>query len=302
MVGLNKTGTVNDLRPNLTYDIVAPNGDVIKPKPRRRRSKEKFEKSIKENRIVFKKTKNNWSVSYKQYLNEDTNGNFIERGSLFKTIIENCGTTTDGTNELSSIIGKGSFDFPKPIELIKSLLKISSNKKSIILDFFAGSGTTGQAVLELNMEDEGERQFILCNENDEKNKICEKITYERLKTFITGKRKDGSIYRENPYNDNLTYLKVNFAEKDDNIEPYKICEELIALKSSIETCPSFIFDKDEDFYEFLDSNIYSDDCVVYLLDDILLPSGNKLKERKMEIRELPKYFYSEEELINNDII
>ena len=261
-----------------------------------------------------KKTNTGWRFSYEKSLEMIKDGLLIfgkdetkiPRVKRFlanvteeiqKSIIEDF---TDGKKELQKIFNSNNvFENPKPTTLIKTLVK-SFRKNSIILDFFAGSGTTGQAVLELNKEDGGNRHFILCTNNE--NNICEDVTYERLKTVITGKRKDGSIYRENPYSDNLTYLKVNFAEKDDNIEPYKICEELIALKSSIETCLSFIFDKDEDFYEFLNSNIYLDNCVVYLLDDILLPSGSKLKERKMEIRELPKYFYNEEELINNDII
>ena len=207
---------------------------------------------------------------------------------------------TDGKKELQRIFDSNDiFQNPKPTTLIKTLIK-SFPKNINVLDFFAGSGTTGQAVLELNKEDEGNRHFILCTNNE--NNICEDVTYERLKTVITGKRKDGSTYRENPYEDNLTYLKVNFAEKEDDLDPYKICEQLIALKSSVETCPSLVFDKEEDFYEFLNSKIYIDNCKVYLLDDILLPSLNKLKEHKIEVRELPKYFYSEEELINNDII
>lgn len=212
------------------------------------------------------------------------------------------GTNEDGAKDLQKIFNKKVFNFPKPVSLIKYLINMKCfyKKNAIVLDFFAGSGTTGQAVLELNKEDGGNRHFILCTNNE--NNICEDITYERLKTVITGKRQDGSIYRENPYEDNLTYLKVNFAEKEDDIDSCKICEQLITLKSSVETCASFVFDKEKDFYEFLDSRIYLDACVVYLLDDILLPSGSNLKERKIEIRELPKYFYSEEELINNDTI
>lgn len=212
------------------------------------------------------------------------------------------GTNEDGAKDLQKIFNKKVFNFPKPVSLIKYLINMKCfyKKNAIVLDFFAGSGTTGQAVLELNKEDGGNRHFILCTNNE--NNICEDITYERLKTVITGKRQDGSIYRENPYEDNLTYLKVNFAEKEDDIDSFKICEQFITLKSSVETCASFVFDKEKDFYEFLDSRIYLDPCVVYLLDDILLPSGSNLKERKIEIRELPKYFYSEEELINNDTI
>ena len=125
MVGLNKTGTINDLRPNLMYEITAPDGTSILPKPRWRWSKEKFEKCLKEGRVVFSKTKNGWSVSYKQYFYEDTEGNPVDRGSLVKSIITDCGRTTNGSNELAKLIGKGAFDFPKPVDLIKRLLQIS---------------------------------------------------------------------------------------------------------------------------------------------------------------------------------
>ena len=161
MVGLNKTGTVNDLRPNLMYDITAPDGSIIKPQPRWRWSKDKFENGIKENRVVFKENNGKWSVYYKQYLNEDTEGNIIERGNLVKTIFDDCGRTTDGTLEINNLLGKGMFDFPKPTSLIKKILYIATDKNDIILDFFSGSSTTADAVMQLNSEDKGNRRFIM---------------------------------------------------------------------------------------------------------------------------------------------
>ena len=72
----------------------------------------------------------------------------------------------------------------KPLELIKYILEMSTNDNYIILDFFAGSGTTGHAVLELNKEDGGNRQFILCTNNE--NNICEEVTYQRINKVING--------------------------------------------------------------------------------------------------------------------
>lgn len=77
---------------------------------------------------------------------------------------------------------KDSFDYSKPVELIKCLIKNHFNKNAIVLDFFAGSGTTAQAVLELNIEDGGNRRFILCTNNQ--NNICKNITYVRCKKTI----------------------------------------------------------------------------------------------------------------------
>lgn len=85
------------------------------------------------------------------------------------------------------------FDTPKPTKLIKLILQIASQKDSIICDFFAGSGSTGQAVIEQNNIDNGNRHFILCTNNE--NGICENITYQRIKKIIqgysyTGKKED----------------------------------------------------------------------------------------------------------------
>lgn len=228
LVGLNKTGTLNDLRPNLTYNIVAPDGSEILPKPRWRWSKEKLERGIKENRVVFSKKNNKWTVYYKQYFFEDTEGNPVDRGSLIKSIFTDCGRTTNGSNDLSAILGKGKFDFPKPVDLIKRIIQISSSKDDIILDFFAGSGTTGQAVLELNKEDGGHRRFILCT-NNEKN-ICTDVTYPRLKTVITGIRSDGTKYSDG-IPSNLYYFKTDFIEDLDNTEQarYNLVEKVDSL-------------------------------------------------------------------------
>ncbi len=184
LVGLNKTGTVNDLRPNLMYDILAPDGTIIKPSPRWRWSKEKFEKGIKEQRIVFKESNGKWSVYYKQYLNEDNDGNLIERGNLIKTIFDDCGRTTDGTLEINNLLGKGYFDFPKPTNLIKKLLYIATGNDDIILDFFSGSSTTADAVMQMNAEEKTSRKYIMIQlpepvDNKYEN-ICN-IAQERIK-------------------------------------------------------------------------------------------------------------------------
>jgi len=76
------------------------------------------------------------------------------------------------------------FNFPKSVELMKHILKLSTKKDSYILDFFAGSGTTGQATLELNEEDNGSRKFILCTNNE--NNLCTEVTYPRIKKVING--------------------------------------------------------------------------------------------------------------------
>jgi adenine-specific DNA-methyltransferase len=92
--------------------------------------------------------------------------------------------TTKGSNEIRDILGRKDFSYPKPKELIYDVLERVSKRNDLILDFFAGSGTTGQAVIELNKNDGRCRRFILCTNNE--NNICENVTYERMKRIING--------------------------------------------------------------------------------------------------------------------
>ena len=115
-------------------------------------------------------------------------------------------STTTGTNTLKNILGDKKFDNPKPVQLLKDLLFISSNKDSIILDFYAGSGTTGQAVMELNEEDGGQRLFILVTNNE--NNIGTEITRERLYRVIKGKGSKGEKFNWT-YTTEKPYLSAN---------------------------------------------------------------------------------------------
>ncbi len=93
--------------------------------------------------------------------------------------------SSHGTKLLAEILGKSkTFDYPKSLYAVKDALAMSSGPDSIILDFFAGSGTTGHAALELNTREEGRRQFILCTNNE--NGICEDVCYPRIKNVIKG--------------------------------------------------------------------------------------------------------------------
>lgn len=93
--------------------------------------------------------------------------------------------SSNGIMLLQKILGKdNTFNYPKSLYAVKDILEITTDKNSLILDFFAGSGTTGQAVLELNLQDKGNRQFILCTNNE--NQICEEVTYPRIKKVIEG--------------------------------------------------------------------------------------------------------------------
>ena len=99
--------------------------------------------------------------------------------------------TSHGTKELKQLFDAASpMKYPKPTALVKYLLGLLDKKEGIFLDFFAGSGTTGQAVMELNREDGGRRRFILCNNNE--NNICREILYRRIQKLFQGYTAPGS--------------------------------------------------------------------------------------------------------------
>lgn len=102
---------------------------------------------------------------------------------LVRTILSDKSyTSRRGTAEVEEIFGEKTFTFPKPVELVKLFLKVSTSQNSIVLDSFAGSATTAQATLELNKEDDGNRKFILI----ECEKYADEITAERVRRVIKG--------------------------------------------------------------------------------------------------------------------
>lgn len=177
-------------RPGLHHDIICPDGSILDGKLFRWRcDKKKFDKRLNENRIVFKKEDNQWQVYYKLYLNEekeelnyDSEGNIIQRGVTPNSVLEKVGFTSEGGKILKEIFQEKIFDYPKPKNLIEYFVQLISNKNSIILDSFAGSGTTAHAVLNLNKQDGGNRKFILIEMED----YAESITAERVKRVING--------------------------------------------------------------------------------------------------------------------
>lgn len=189
------------------------------------------------------------------------------------------GHTDEAKKELISIFsGKAPFDTPKPTRLIERLLMITSYADSLVLDFFAGSGTTGQAVLELNKKDGGNRHFILCTNNE--NNICEDVTYQRLKTVITGKRVDGSQYSEG-LSANLKYYKTDFVAKDSE-EIYddllEHIEEMIQLQYGIKIDDKkYVIIMDDEEMDDFEKNFadYKDLQAVFINQDVLLSTSQE---------------------------
>ena len=184
---LRKTGT-NDRRedrPNMYYAIKAPDGNDVYPigptgyEGCWRVERKTYEKLVSENLIIWKKTTRLGAEAWWPYVKYYAEGR-TKRPSPLWTEIEG---NKKASRDLRAILGDGKpFDYPKPVEMIERILQISTDKDSIVLDSFAGSGTTAHAVLKMNAEDGGNRKFILVEMMD----YAETVTAERVKRVISG--------------------------------------------------------------------------------------------------------------------
>jgi adenine-specific DNA-methyltransferase len=158
-----------------------------------------------------------------------------------------------GTNVLKDILGENAFEYPKSVYLLEDILKITSKEDSIVLDYFAGSGTTGHALLNLNFEDGGKRQFILCTNNE--NNICTDICYPRIANVIRGytNRKGESV---KGLGGNLKYYTTAFvpaSPTDKNKELLTLqSTEILTLKEGtfekVTENPSYVIYRNSDKY------------------------------------------------------
>lgn len=176
-----EAGKAMDARPNLVFDIPAPDGSLISPKRQWLWSKDRVTEAIKSGELDFTKDKDgNWSIATKQYL-YDENGDIRKTKAL--SLIDNV-YTQHGTNEMTEIFGNAKiFQYPKPTLFIKRLIEMAeTGKDSIILDFFSGSGTTAHATMLLNAEDGGTRKHIQVQlpEPTEKNSDPHKAGYKTI--------------------------------------------------------------------------------------------------------------------------
>ncbi len=142
----------------IIYEIKAPDGTLIKDGWIR--AEETFKKNYQDGEVRIIKIKDKWSVQFKQYLNLN--------GRKPRSMTTDFGGSIEGKNDIINLFNSDKiFSYPKSTKFISTLLKISTNSNDIILDFFAGSGTTAHAVMELNAEDKGNREFILIQIDEE---------------------------------------------------------------------------------------------------------------------------------------
>ena len=170
--------TAPGYRPNQMYPIVTPTGKTVMP-PKGRcwcNIEEVYQRLLSEGRMWFGADENG-VPRRKTYLSEREG-----RGIWTWWTNSEVGYTQIATQELAAILGKAVFDYPKPVRLISRIIQMASSDGDIILDSFAGSGTTGHAVLNMNKADGGNRKFILVEMMD----YADSITAERVKRVIDG--------------------------------------------------------------------------------------------------------------------
>lgn len=274
-----------DPGPETTYDYVDNTGKIWQCPPKGWRMKyEKIKALENDNRLVL----NGKSLRVKDYWNEREN-----EGKRIDTLWSDLPQNTAGSGELETIMGRAnSFDNPKPTDLIKRCLEIGS-KRACVLDFFAGSGTTGHAVMKLNATDGGNRRFILCTNNE--NNICHDVTYERIKRVIDKEDYDAS----------LKYFKVDYIPISDHMyyeyadELLLHIRELVELENGInftDNAEIAIVLTDEELDDFIEKIGQHRKCKkVYVGHDVLFDAeqAQVLRSRKISVNIIPDYYYKE---------
>lgn len=275
-------------RPNQMYTIVTPGGKEYKPSDGRcwKNLEANYLKLLAEGRMWF--GADGMGVPRKKVYLSEKEGKNIWTWWTNKEV----GHTQEATQELKAIFGtKTIFDYPKPVRLIQRVLRIATQKDSTILDFFAGSGTTGHAVMKLNAEDGGTRRFILCTNNE--NNICREVTYERIKRVID---KEG-------YAASLKYFKVDYIPVSDRMY-YEYADELLAhIRELVELENGINFTgnaevgivlTEDELAAFIQNGEAFAKCRKLYMGHDLLPDEEQekiLRSRGVEISIIPDYYY-----------
>lgn len=232
-----------NIRPNLTYGIVNPNtGEEFWPPKGRcwRTTEEQYKEFLADNRIVFGK-KGTSKPQLKRFQDFA-----MAKGDTPTSIWNDIETTTNGTQLLQNIFGgEKVFSNPKPVELVKRIMILIGNKNLTILDFFAGSGTTLHATMQLNAEDGGHRRCILVTNNE--NNICEEVTYERNKRVIRGYTTPKGVKVEGLNQNTLRYYKTDYISRD---RTQKNMRDLVAAATDLLCIKEDLYEEQKTFGRF----------------------------------------------------
>ncbi|MEO5499422.1 MAG: site-specific DNA-methyltransferase, partial [Candidatus Saccharimonadales bacterium] len=208
-------GMTNIQRPNQYYEITDPaTGKIYQPSSKRVWAyiPSSLKSLIDDGRIYFPESTSQ-QPKVKRYLSElksDVNpiSTWViskgEKTSEEETFHIASGLNSEGTRELQAIFGDKAFDYPKPVSLVKALIKQATYPDSFVLDSFAGSGTTAQAVLEANQEDGGSRKFILVEMEDYANTT----TAERVRRVIKGVKTSKNEFVKKGLDGSFSYFEL----------------------------------------------------------------------------------------------
>ena len=213
---LNKwgAGSRREDSPSMWFPIKGPNGIDVYPlrndgsEGRWRWGKKKLLKAVEDGDVLFELRDNGTYIAYEKVREQKT------MTKQFNTWFADNYINAKGSESVKAIFATlmSVFSYAKPVELIKDLFFMSNNPEGIFLDFFAGSGTTLHATMQLNSEDGGHRQCILVTNNE--NKICEEVTYERNKRVINGYTTPKGEQVEGLKNNSLRYYKTELLPRE----------------------------------------------------------------------------------------
>ena len=240
--------------------------------------------------VLYFTSKGKGGIACKRYL-EEMGGRLVSNYWPFAE----AGHTDEAKKEVGKILGDmTAFSTPKPVRLMERVITVASQPDSIVLDFFAGSGTTGHAVLAHNAaHSDSRRKFILCTNNE--NNICRNVTYERIKRVI---EREG-------YAASLKYYRIDYVPINEQLyyeyadELLRHVRELVELENGvnfIENAEIAIVLTDEELTNFIARPEAFSKCHTLYLGHDILPTGEQdaaIKERGIRVNIIPDYYYRE---------
>lgn len=270
-----------DPGPETSYDYVDNSGKIWKcPAKGWRMTYDKVKALENDNRLIT----SGKTLRVKDYWSERPS-----EGKRIDTLWSDLPENTTGSKELDNALReKGKFDNPKPTKLIERCLQISK-KEAVVLDFFAGSGTTGHAVAQLNKEDGGNRKYILCTNNE--NNICEEVTYKRL----------SNIQEEIPHN--LKYFKTDFVVKEEfsdvtlEYELLNYVTPLVELEFGVDISnPKVQVILSEGQMDEMDESDFVENSTLFFHPDIFFDAKQEsiLREKNITKQEIPHYYFGKD--------